>query len=138
MVEIKTRAKFGSNKQGTQSQATADKAPELDVKEQATSNNEVSNTGKPEAVSQNDEAKPDAQTQLEVNDKPAHQNASSTYNLSLKLEPRKKSETKTRRVQAVFKPSTYERLAALAKRNDYSINDLLNKLVEAYLSQQEI
>ncbi len=55
MAEIQTRAKFGDKKQVKLSQTTADNAPELDVKEQSTSN-EVN--------------KPDAQNQREMKDTP--------------------------------------------------------------------
>ena len=55
----------------------------------------------------------------------------------LNIPPKVKAETRTRRVQAVFKPSTYDRLAKAAKHKGYSVNDFLNRIVEAYLSQAE-
>ncbi|MBQ3377129.1 MAG: hypothetical protein IJG62_02545 [Synergistaceae bacterium] len=120
MAEIKTRAKFGSNKHGTQSQATADKAPERDVKEQATSNNEVNDTGKP-----------DAHTQLEVNNKTAHQSAQA--DLILPAKP----ETKSKRVVLLMKPSVYDKLKTKAYSQRRSINNVVNALCELYISQAE-
>ncbi|MBQ4418880.1 MAG: hypothetical protein II870_04520 [Synergistaceae bacterium] len=131
MPEIKTRAKFGSNKQETQSQTTADNAPELDVNEQATSNNEFSNTDTSAAVSQNNTAKPNAQTQPEVNDTPAHHNEQANLNL------RPKPEVKSKRVALLMKESIYKQLKGRASLQARSVNDLVNALVEAYLSQPD-
>lgn len=96
MTEIKTRAKFGSNKQETQSQTTADNAPEL-----------------------------------EVNDTPAHHNEQANLNL------RPKPETKSKRVALLMKESVYNKLKGRAKQQARSVNDLVNALVEAYLSQPD-
>ncbi len=117
MAEIKTRAKFGDNKQGKHSQATADNAQGLDVKEQAISNNEVS--------------KPDAKNQLEIKDKPAHQSAQAHLNLPAK------PETKSKRVVLLMKPSVYDKLKVIADSQHRSFNDVANALCELYISQAD-
>jgi len=118
MTEIKTRAKFGSNKQETQSKTTADNALELDVNEQATSN-EVSNTDTSAAVSQHEQ------------DTPAHHNEQANLNL------RPKPEVKSKRVALLMKGSIYKQLKGRAAQQARSVNDLMNALVEAYLSQPD-
>lgn len=53
----------------------------------------------------------------------------------LNIPPKAKSETRTRRVQAVFKPSIYESLEQKAAELGYSVNEVLNQLVEVFLRQ---
>lgn len=55
--------------------------------------------------------------------------------LNLNITPRIKPETRTRRVQAVFKPSIYESLEQKAAELGYSVNEVLNQLVEVFLRQ---
>ena len=119
MLNIATRAKFGDKTQDNELQATADNAQGLDVKEQATSN-EVSNTAKPDALNQHD-----------TKDIPAHQAKHADLNL------RPKAEIKSRRVALLMKESIYKQLKGRARSQARSVNDLVNALVEAYLSQPD-
>lgn len=92
--------------------------PELDVNEQATSN-EVNNTDTSAAVSQHKQ------------DTPAHHNEQANLNL------RPKPEVKSKRVALLMKGSIYKQLKSRAAQQARSVNDLVNALVEAYLSQPD-
>ncbi|MBR0097035.1 MAG: hypothetical protein IJP88_07625, partial [Synergistaceae bacterium] len=72
-----------------------------------------------------------AQTQPEVNNTPAHHNEQANLNL------RPKPEVKSKRVALLMKESIYNRLKSRAKQQARSVNDLVNALVEAYLSQPD-
>lgn len=74
--------------------------------------------------------KSDAQTQLEVNDRAAHQNAEGKIILPVKQEQRKKQ------FALLLKPSTHTKLKAIAKAQGYTMNEIINYLCELYISQQ--
>lgn len=46
---------------------------------------------------------------------------------------KEQQELKTKRVQFVFKPSLYEKLKAVAKENNTSVNDYVHQLLESIL-----
>lgn len=74
--------------------------------------------------------KSDAQTQLEVKDTPAHQNAEGKIILPVKQDQRKKQ------FALLLKPSTHSQLKAIAKAQGYTMNEIINYLCELYISQQ--
>ena len=77
------------------------------------------------------EAKQDTQPQPTLNEK---DNAG--IGSGFVLQPREKPEAKTRRVNAVFKPSVYDKFAQIAQSKGYSVNDLLNRLVVDFIEHQ--
>lgn len=50
-----------------------------------------------------------------------------------KLNP-KYIETKSKRVQLLTKPSTHEKLKAVANNNNVSVNELINNILESYIN----
>ena len=63
----------------------------------------------------------------------AAQNGQDNFILPLK----EKQEPKSRRVNAVFRPSIYNKFAQIAKTKGYSANELLNILIEDFVVRQE-
>lgn len=55
-----------------------------------------------------------------------------THETTLRIAEIRKAETKTRRVQLLMRPSTYEALKAKAKREGDTLNNLINRVLEAY------
>jgi len=111
-------AKFKQDNSTQLYETETEAKPELDVNEQATSN-EVSNTATSAAVSQHEQ------------DTPAHHNEQANLNL------RPKPEVKSKRVALLMKGSIYKQLKGRAAQQARSVNDLVNALVEAYLSQPD-
>lgn len=52
-------------------------------------------------------------------------------------EQRLRRETKSRRLQILIRPGTYERLKRLSESRGQSVNDLINEILEDYLNKQE-
>ena len=77
------------------------------------------------------EAKQDTQPQPTLNEKD-----NTVTSSGFVLQPREKPEAKTRRVNAVFKPSVYDKFAQIAQSKGYSVNDLLNRLVVDFIEHQ--
>lgn len=50
--------------------------------------------------------------------------------------PKKEVETKSRRVQLVFKPSLYEKVSTEAQALGFSTNEFIAKLIETYFESK--
>ena len=53
---------------------------------------------------------------------------------NLILPYKEKLESKTRRFNAVFRQSSYDKFSQIAKAKGYSVNDLLNQVVENFIN----
>ena len=67
---------------------------------------------------------------LKIEDTAAHQSGQDNFILPHKEKP----ESKTRRFNAVFRQSSYDKFSQIAKAKGYSVNDLLNQVVENFIN----
>ena len=67
---------------------------------------------------------------LKTEETAAHQSGQDNLILPYKEKP----EAKTRRFNAVFRQSSYDKFSQIAKAKGYSVNDLLNQVVENFIN----
>ena len=67
---------------------------------------------------------------LKTEETAAHQGGQDNLILPYK----EKLESKTRRFNAVFRQSSYDKFSQIAKAKGYSVNDLLNQVVENFIN----
>lgn len=49
------------------------------------------------------------------------------------LEPKRKGESRSKRVQILITPTTYEKLKSIAENKETSINEIINISIESYI-----
>lgn len=53
------------------------------------------------------------------------------------IKPIEKKENKTRRVETTLRPSTHEKLKKYTEKTGYSVNGLINAILEEFLESAE-